>query len=529
MWRADPQRQSEQLPTPERQEPVEAEPARPAPGSSGLSAPAILALQRAGGNQQVLRMLAVARQTAAPTATPNKIEQLDEMLDRSDVPEDDVIALLATLNAAEKNTVLTGGYKGKLADPLDRHEMVRAVNNLGPPLAVKLEWVAAAAGGADELDYSDIKSLVTAAPQGERDALKSGPWRGFFVEVCNDKTILEAAADMKFDLATKLDWIGAEYDFDDLGYAEIQKLVLAAPQGERDVLKTRPWRDWFGKVCTDKTMATAVMDLGFDLKTKLAWMIYEDTNIDLVGMVIRNTPAADLPPVAADTAFLETLHDELGDTNYAVAHRMLTQGLLGEAIVDTDPSSFDIESKVALFRNGLTVSKEVEFVEKGKFGPGGFSTLKTRIINAVTTWLSGRYKVRIASVGTAREGDGVYPITVQVIDNPSADFTMKLHGGEHGRSSVGESSGNIYELGQASESGIMDITLAHESAHLVLGADDEYADADEPGRKVFTDHSLMGSYRSEGIAAAEIKDRHFGFAVKTVAKWFPGRSISIVR
>ena len=34
-------------------------------------------------------------------------------------------------------------------------------------------------------------------------------------------------------------------------------------------------------------MATAVMDLGFDLKTKLAWMIYEDTNLDLVGMNVR--------------------------------------------------------------------------------------------------------------------------------------------------------------------------------------------------------------------------------------------------
>ena len=30
-------------------------------------------------------------------------------------------------------------------------------------------------------------------------------------------------------------------------------------------------------------MATAVIDLGFDLKTKLAWMIYEDTNLELVG------------------------------------------------------------------------------------------------------------------------------------------------------------------------------------------------------------------------------------------------------
>jgi len=389
--------------------------------------------------------------------------------------------------------------------------------------------VAAAAGGAEELSYSDVKSMVIAAPQAQRDGLKSGPFRGFFIEMCNDKTILEAVADLKFELATTLDWIGGEYDFDDLGYAEIQKFVLAAPQGERDVLKTRPWRDWFGKVCGDKTMATAVMDLAFDLKTKLAWMIYEDTSLDLVGMVIRNTPAAELPAVAADTAFMDSLRDELGGKAYAVAHRMLTQGLLGEAVVDTDPDDFDIESLVALSRSGLTVSKEVEFVSDGTFAPGAFDALKLRIINSVTTWLSGKYKVSIQSPGGAREGDGTYPITVRVIDNPSADYTITLHGGKHGRSSMGEDDGDVYELGQASESGIMDITLAHESAHLVLGADDECANGSDPGRTVYTDHSLLGAYRSEGAAAAEIKARHFGFAVKTVGRWFPGRAISIVR
>ena len=110
-------------------------------------------------------------------------------------------------------------------------------------------------------------------------------------------------------------------------------------------------------MCTDKTMVTAVTDLGFDLKTKLAWMIYEDTNLELVGTVIRNTPAAELPAVAADATFLESLRDELGGSDYKFAHAMLTRGLLGQATVDTDPSSFDIESTVALFRSGLVVRR----------------------------------------------------------------------------------------------------------------------------------------------------------------------------
>lgn len=528
MARAEPQREAER-PAAEPREAAAAEPVGPA---LALSTSAILALQRSGGNQRVLGVLSVARQAppvAPPPATSPRIEKLDELLDRSHVPKNEVVDLLGTLTPAEKNTVLTGGYKDRLKGPLTRQEMARAVTNLGAPLAVKLEWVAAAAGGASDLDYKDIKELVTTAPQDQRDALKSAPWRGYFVDVCNDKTVLEAAVDLKFDLATTLDWISAEVDFDDLGYAEIQKFVLDAPQTQRDVLRTRPWRDWFVKVCTNKTMASAVMDLGFDLKTKLAWMIEEGTDIDLVGMVIRNTPAAALPAVAADTDFLKTLREEIGEKGYKVAHRMLTEGLLGEAVVDTDPSSFDIESLVSLFRSGLVVTKEVEFVEKGTFAPGAFNALKTRFINAVTTWLSGKYKVKIASPGRAAEGDGVYPITVRVVDNSSADYTIRAHGGEHGRSSMGESRGDLYELGQASESGIMDITMAHESAHLMLGSDDEYADPDHADRTVYTDHSLLGDYRAEGAALAEIKARHFGFVVRTVSRWFPGRAITIER
>jgi hypothetical protein len=64
---------------------------------------------------------------------------------------------------------------------------------------------------------------------------------------------------------------------------------------------------------------------------------------------------------------------------------------------------------------------------------------------------------------------------------------------------------------------------------MILGASDEYANAKVAGRVIHTDHSLMGNYYSEGIAAAEIKARHFGFLVKEVSQYFPGRAISIIK
>jgi hypothetical protein len=94
---------------------------------------------------------------------------------------------------------------------------------------------------------------------------------------------------------------------------------------------------------------------------------------------------------------------------------------------------------------------------------------------------------------------------------------------------MGENRGDLYELGQASETALRDVTIAHESAHLMLGSDDEYADPDDTDRTVYTDNSLLGDYYSEGPTTAEIKARHFGFVVRTVARWFPGRIITIVR
>jgi hypothetical protein len=131
-------------------------------------------------------------------------------------------------------------------------------------------------------------------------------------------------------------------------------------------------------------------------------------------------------------------------------------------------------------------------------------------------------------VGGTREGDGLYPITVNVIDSSNADYPMRLHGGKSGRSGVDEDGGDIYELGQGSETSVPDITLAHESAHMVLGASDEYANASVKGRVVHKDNSLLGDFYTEGIATAQVKARHFQFLVKTVSRWFPGRTITIV-
>jgi hypothetical protein len=425
----------------------------------------LLRVQASAGNQAVGRLLArqpVAPPATAPAGPSQTIAKLDDELDDLNVDEDAVIDLLGKLNPAEKTTVVSGGYRDRIASALNVGEMVRAVTNLGPPLHVKLDWIKAAGSP----DYHEIRSVITGT----------------------------------------------------------------ANQAEKDALKTTPWRDWFVGVCTNVTMAEAAYDLQFDLGTKLDWMIEEGTDGELAAWVIRRTPAADLAPVAANEALMKRLADELGDDDFAPVEKMIRHGLLSEALVtNTTDTGNAYKAWVSLYRSGVRISKRVKFVERDTFAAGGFAAFKGRMIAAVTSFLSNKYKLKIESPGGAREGDGEYPITVHILDDPSGSFPVELHGGVHGDAYMTEDGGHLYELGSATETQEQDITMAHESSHMILGASDEYANAKVPARTLHTDHSLMGNYYTEGIAAAEIKARHFGFLVTEVSQYFPGRAISIIR
>jgi hypothetical protein len=259
-------------------------------------------------------------------------------------------------------------------------------------------------------------------------------------------------------------------------------------------------------------------------------MVAEETNIKLVAPVIRQAPAAELPAVAADAALMKRLQKELGETDFQTAKEMLTKGLLWKGTFErTTDTKNTYESSLRHARSEITISKDVHFVEEGTFGPGGFNALKLRLMAAVTNHLSRKFKVRIATPGKPpQSGDGDYPIVVDVNDAPAADYPVHLHGGEHGRSSMSEDEGTVYELGQSSDASVPEVELAHESGHMILGASDEYANFKVRGRIPLTDNSLMGDYRPEGMALAQIKARHFKFLIEYVSKYYPDRDISIV-
>lgn len=155
----------------------------------GLAA-ATVQLQRSVGNRRLGQLL-VQR---APVAEKTKLQRLDELLDKFDVPEEKVIELLGTLDDDEKPN--------------------------------QLAFIAAEMSA----DYSDIKPFVTAGTvtDDDRKALKTDEWRRWFVKVCTNRTMKEAVTDLRFDLKTKIDWMVEERT--DLGL--LKSVILASPEAE---------------------------------------------------------------------------------------------------------------------------------------------------------------------------------------------------------------------------------------------------------------------------------------------------------
>jgi hypothetical protein len=65
--------------------------------------------------------------------------------------------------------------------------------------------------------------------------------------------------------------------------------------------------------------------------------------------------------------------------------------------------------------------------------------------------------------------------------------------------------------------GTPEVTHAHELSHQ-MGLLDEYEDVSVKDRKVYTDHSIMGDYYTEGQQEAEAKPRHGERLAKMIAK-----------
>lgn len=187
----------------------------------------------------------------------------------------DIQNMVTDATQPERDALKTTRWRDFFLKVCTNDTILTAVDDLKFDLVTKLEWIKEEAS-TWWLDYPDIQKMVTDATQPERDKLNTDDWREFFIDVCVNKTILLAVVDLKFELVRKLEWVEEEASTLWLDYSDIQKMITDALQPERNKLKTDHWRDFFVGVCTDKTMADAVNDLGWNLKERMDWMHAED-------------------------------------------------------------------------------------------------------------------------------------------------------------------------------------------------------------------------------------------------------------
>jgi hypothetical protein len=519
----------------------------------------------------------------------NLVEELDEAMDGWGTDEDAIFAAISKATPEEKRAVLNDPRMvQRLSSELDRGDMLRALNGLNAPLRQRLN-VAMDGWGADS---QTILTLTQNATEAEKREIldDTALVRRLGGELSREDMLTVVSninAPLSLRLNTAMDGWGAD------SQTILTLVQNATEAEKREILEDTTLVQRLASELSREDMLTVLSNINAPLILRLnkamdGWGADSQTILTLT----RNVTEAEKREVMADTVLVQRLASELsredmgqtltnllvalnqsitialdlwgGDaiesillmtataveaqktevaTNQTLMQRLFNElsqadmqrvieglGALGAEIFEnsTDTGN-EYRSLATLFPSGLTVAKNVNFIEDGTFGPGGFDTLKARVIASVSSYMSNKYKVKIepGSGAEASDNDGEYPITVVINDDSSAEYPMHLHGGAHGRSGVNENEGNIYELGQATETSIPDITLAHEAAHMILGVSDEYENASIPGRVITDDHSLMGNFYAQGIAEAEIKIRHFEFLVTLINGWFPDRNVSI--
>jgi hypothetical protein len=155
----------------------------PRAGRSSRQLPAghqwLLRLQRTVGNAAVQRLLRQPDRGPFPpiergqAGVLQRIEgltglaTLDGLLERFDVPEQQVITHLAGLSTAEKSLVLAmDSYRSKLVGAMNAGELARSLDALNAPLPVALEWLLAAG-----TSYAWVKPRILLASAAERASI----------------------------------------------------------------------------------------------------------------------------------------------------------------------------------------------------------------------------------------------------------------------------------------------------------------------------------------------------------------------
>ena len=204
-------------------------------------------------------------------------------------------------------------------------------------------------------------------------------------------------------LATKLSWVAAAGTPD---YGDIRELITDATvsQTERDALATDGWRDWFVRVCTNRTMRDAVIDLKFDVRTKIVWLRAEGTDVGLFKAAMAASPRAEIVKTVKDSALMQWIAGRMGADYASAIDRVLIEKARADALPDFKVAVDQIpEGRL----NGLDEAKSwLEWISSDA-GEERFAYLAARIM------LISRY-------APAARTEALRVLTTQLLDRSTA-------------------------------------------------------------------------------------------------------------
>ncbi len=187
----------------------------------------------------------------------------------------------AERNATTADQAADVGQRAHGQAPLHHHvlQLQHAAGNQATALAVqrRAPWTGNVSLLDDELrafitSRTRVLELLAAmTPAEKRTVLAS--FRSRLADVLSFSQMLQAVTILGADLPSALGMLqDASIMTVAIGYGEIQPLILRAPAPQRLALATPRWQTFFTTVCNNRTIVTAVNDLGFTLVTKLSWV-----------------------------------------------------------------------------------------------------------------------------------------------------------------------------------------------------------------------------------------------------------------
>ena len=198
------------------------------------------------------------------------------------VSGNDVTAIiLACTNEGYKTEIINDDWKGRICGMVTAEQIGTIVDHLKADLETKCRWMIMGA-----TNYGLVKPRVEAAPQGERDVMRTEEWMGIFTGLFSLTDVGTLVDLLGGDLTFKWTWLFAA----STDYAHLLEKASAAPQGERDACRGDQWKGQVAGVTSTDNMAELVDVLGGDLHFKWDWMFAASPKWDHIAAKAEAAP-----------------------------------------------------------------------------------------------------------------------------------------------------------------------------------------------------------------------------------------------